>query len=438
MGVPEPSRSLPAVHEAWLPREHALHRPRHGGRQLTALISALVFFVTPALLWVFGGRPAEIENHELAAFPSVTDGWGLFTGIPAWATDQLVFRADAIHLTDAISRGVFAEPAPLGQGESHNPLPLPGTPQQDPVPGDRQAQPGEPDGGSSRRVIEGSDGWLYYGFDAEAKCSPTQPISETVAELDELRTAVQKSGREFVFVVAPDKSTMVPQHLPKDYVGKDCAETAAEEFWRQTTGPGQAIDLRPHLIQAQQAVGHPIYPPNDTHWADEGSIILTRQLAEALRPGITGTWRSRVVRTYTVGADLPRMLGRQETKTNTAYDLRPNGFIDRTKEHVSDIDAPVRRVSGPIDETINRRTLLVGDSFASTSSRYLLAGFSDLTFLGYPDLGSDVQTSITEFVDAEVVIVQAVERAVASGNLPFLDEEFIERAGAAMAARPIR
>ena len=91
---------LPPVHEAWLPREHSLHRPRHGKRQLTALISALVFLATPTLMWVAGMRPSEIENHELASFPGVGDGWGLFTGLEGWATDNLVFREEAISTAD--------------------------------------------------------------------------------------------------------------------------------------------------------------------------------------------------------------------------------------------------------------------------------------------------------------------------------------------------
>ncbi|MFD2398456.1 hypothetical protein ACFSVJ_19220 [Prauserella oleivorans] len=122
---------LPAVHEAWLPREHALHRPRHGGRQLTALISAVVFFTAPTLMWVFGARPGEIENHKLAGFPSIADGWSFFTDLPAWATDQLVFRAGAIDAADAISRSLFGEPAPFGQG-SRDTGPIPGTPQEMP------------------------------------------------------------------------------------------------------------------------------------------------------------------------------------------------------------------------------------------------------------------------------------------------------------------
>ena len=73
---PQPRRSLPPVHESWLPSEHPLHRPRHAIRQRTSLICAVVFFCTPLLLLLLGVRVPNIENRQLAAFPSPGDGWG--------------------------------------------------------------------------------------------------------------------------------------------------------------------------------------------------------------------------------------------------------------------------------------------------------------------------------------------------------------------------
>jgi len=113
-----------AVHEAWLPAEHPLHRPRHGGRQRTALLSALVFFLVPVLAVSLGVRPAEFENRALAGFPTPTDGWGFFTGLPAWASDHLPFRDVAVRVVDGLSRGAFGESATLGPGTDGNAGPV--------------------------------------------------------------------------------------------------------------------------------------------------------------------------------------------------------------------------------------------------------------------------------------------------------------------------
>ncbi|PRX50491.1 acetyltransferase AlgX (SGNH hydrolase-like protein) [Prauserella shujinwangii] len=425
---------LPSVHEAWLPREHPLHRPRHGGRQLLALISALVFFATPTLLWTVGVRPGKIENHELAGFPSVGDGWGFFTGMPQWATDQLAFRPGAIQAADAISRGLFGEPPPFDQGSSPRTGPLPGT---GPAPDQRAEAPSTNESGY-RRVIEGENGWLYYGYDNYAKCSPQRPLAETLTGINELRRAVEASGRRFVFVVAPDKTTMVPEHLPADYPDRDCARAATAEFWRLVPGQAGAIDLRQQLVDGARRLGTAMYPAQDTHWTDAGSVVLTRALAEAVRPGITWSWRTEPLGEYSNPADLPPMIGRGGEKTSMRFALRPDGETDRTSPPPDKLTTPQRRVAPPLESTVNEPTLVFGDSFTLASSRYLPAGFSDLTMLAYPSMGDNPDATIAAFVKSDVIVLEVVERSVAAGNLPFLEGDFIDQVGRALAERPVR
>lgn len=438
MDVSNSPHRLPAVHEAWLPREHPLHRPRHGGRQLTALICALTFFVVPSLPWLVGARPSEIENHKLTGFPSIADGWAFFTDLPAWATDQLIFRAGAIQAADAVSRTVFGEPAPLdhGGGDATGPLPVPAQPPSTPGTPGQSGTPDTQDG--YRRVVEGSDGWLYYGLDMRLKCSPGRPFEETFAKLDELRDAVESSGRRFVLAIAPDKSTMVPQHLPDSYAGKSCSRSASEEFWALADQREYVLDLRAPLANEARRLDRPVYYRTDTHWTDDGAVVLTRELAEAVRPGVTRTW-TQAFAGWTAGVgDLSQMLGRSDKKLTMRYGLRPDGITDRTSEAASTLSTPVHRTSAPLDSTVNDPTLVFGDSFTLSATQYLPAGFSDVTILGYPSLAKDERTALRAFADADVVVVQAVERSVAGSVLPFLDDGFIERARQALAARPVR
>jgi len=430
-------QQLPAVHEAWLPREHSLHRPRHGGRQLTALISAIVFFTTPALLWVFGARPAEIENRHLAAFPGIGDGWAFFTDLPGWATDHLTFRSAAIEAADWVSRTFFGETPPRDQGGAGGTGPLPGSapPPQNQGGDDRTTTSGPLDQAGYRQVIEGKDGWLYFGYDAEAKCSPVRMLSDTLDGMTRLRTMIEASGRTFVWVVAPDKSTMVPENLPSSYPGRDCHRAAETPTWRQIDDAG-AVDLRPSLATAARKVNRPVYPSNDTHWTDEGSLVMTREVAEAVQPGITATWQSKQVGTYTVAADLPPLLGRKADKTNALYDLRPDGVVDRAGQTITDIETPSYRFAAPMSSTVNEKTLFYGDSFTKASSRYLAAGFANLTMLAYFTPKTDQDQAIGMFVNSDVVVLETVERNVSSGQLPFLDEEFLTKLQEQLQANP--
>ncbi|MEV6910986.1 hypothetical protein [Amycolatopsis sp. NPDC051071] len=432
-------QQLPAVHEAWLPREHALHRPRHGGRQRTALISALLFFTTPALLWVFGVRPGEIENHKLAGFPGADRGWGFFTDMPTWAIDQLSFRPGAIAAADAISRGLFGEDAPLDQAppqQQAGPIPAP------PVPAPPKTAPTQgptPNAASGyRRVVQGRDGWLYYGYDADAKCDPSRPLPDTIAKINELRRAVEQSGRRFELVVAPDKSTMVPQFLPDTYPGKDCSRSAEAGTWHRMIKDARAIDLRPELRASEGRVQRPIYPPNDTHWADEGALVMTRAIANAIKPGVTQTWVSVPMGQYDATADLPPLINKQGTKTNTLYSLRPDGLVDRAGEPNGDIDRPVYRTASPLIGTVDEKILIYGDSFTKASSRYLSGAFTNLTMLAHFTQKTSQAEAVDAFVNANVVVLEAVERSVAGGQLAFIDEGFLSAVKKALAEHPIR
>lgn len=432
------SQQLPAVHEAWLPREHALHRPRHGGRQLTALICAVVFFATPTLMWVFGARPGEIENHRLAGFPSPAGGWAFFTGLPAWATDQLTFRSAAIQAASGISETIFGESAPHDQSGTNNSGPLPGS--APPVTGET---PAPSNGGSGpldqagwRQVVEGSDGWLYYGLDAEAKCAPTRQLSETLARIAELRDIVESSGRKFVWVVPPDKSTMVPQFLPASYPGKDCQQAAEGPTWAQIDAAG-AVDLRAGLQEAGRQVGHPVYPSNDTHWADEGGLVMAAAVADAVQPGVTQTWKWEPVSSYTVPADLPPLLGKHGDKTSAVYDLRPDGVTDRAGK-ISEINTPVVSDTTPLTGMVAKKTLVYGDSFTMASSRYLTGAFANLTMLAFYTTQTSEDEAISQFVDSDVVVLETVERSVSGGYLPFFDESLLNALRTKLAAHPLK
>ncbi|MPZ81358.1 MAG: hypothetical protein GEV28_13530 [Actinophytocola sp.] len=428
---------MPPLHEAWLPREHSLHRPRHGGRQLTALVCALVFFTAPTCMWVFGMRPVELENHQVAGFPSVLDGWGFLTRMDPWATENLVFRADAIQAADWVSRTFFGEAAPYDQGGGAPSGPLPGSPDEPPPGGESGDPSGDQDSAGYRRVIEGDDGWMYLGLDVTNKCRPKQPVDRSIAQLTALRDAVESSGRKFMLVAVPDKTTMVPEHLPDNYPGKTCAREATPELWRDLA-VARAIDMRPPLQSASEQLDRPVYFPLDSHWTDEGALTMVRQVADRLEPGVSANWRITRGETRTANADLPPLIGKQGENKSTGFHLLPDGETDRTGPHLKDPRKPIRRTSEPIEGMVDRPTLLLGDSFMLPASAYLSAAFSDITQLYYNTVESDPGLVASTMADSEVVVFEIVERNIALGTPAMLDPAFIERVRQELQKHPIR
>jgi alginate O-acetyltransferase complex protein AlgJ len=426
VSVPEERQPSIAVHEAWLPEQHPLHRPRHGGRQRAALIAALVFFLAPALALGAGVRPAEFENRPLADAPSFADGWGFFTGLPAWAADHLPFRDAAVHSSGRISRDLFGEPARLDDKK-----PAPGPMLTPPATGDAT-----PPATGYPTVIEGDEGWLYFGSDVQDKCAPVRPLDEVIGRVQRLRAAVESSGRRFLLVVAPDKSTAVPGYLPDSFAGQQCARTGSARFWhRITTGAG-AIDLRPPLGTLART-GMPIYHKLDTHWTDIGSLTMVRALADRIAPEASRTWRAEPEQLREVQADLPRLVGRTGTGQARVYSLLPDGRQDRTGPYVAAMDTPVRFASPPDIGMVPTPVAMRTDSFSLPASRYLAATFSDLTAVFYETAGTDLNTVAEVLAGGEVVVLEVVERNLASGTPAVLDDAVIDRIAEVLRARPV-
>jgi hypothetical protein len=428
-------------HESWLPSEHPMHRPRHARRQFAAMMSAAVFFLVPALTLAMGARPAEFENHRLAPLPSPLQGWRFFTGLSDWATDHLPFRDAAIRAADGISRGAFGEPPPFG----HKQAPVQAPPFAPPERADPGAvDPGAPDlaepplSAGFPPVVEGRDGWLYYGFDFQSKCRPLRPMDETLGSLRRLRTAVEASGRRFVLVVPPDKSTVVPQNLPASYAGKDCAAAASEQFWPRVTGELGAIDLRADLGRITQVDGTPPYHKLDTHWDDRGAIMMTRRVTERLQPGVSRGWKLEPGRVAEFPADLPKLIGRTGDNRLQTYSLAPDGERDRTGNAVNDLRSPAGFKSTPGPGMVDSSVGVVCDSFSLPATRYLPAVFAEGQMIYYSTLLKTAQPVLDVITGSDVVVFEVVERNLVSGFAAVVDPANVDLIVAELARHPRR
>jgi alginate O-acetyltransferase complex protein AlgJ len=421
-------KSLPALPESLLPREHALYRPRHSPRQRAALTLAIIFFCGPALLLVVGVRPAEFENRRLAAFPSITDGWGFFTGLNAWANDHIPLRDQAIAAANGISRGLFNEAPPVTRQhqEPNGPIPLP--------PKDPSLDRPEPT--AYVRVIEGKDGWLYLGEDVESACEPKLPMPEVFDRLRALRSAVESSGRKLVLVVAPDKVTTVPEFLPARYFGADCSVAARQRFWNSVSSETGAVDLRAALRNAAIQHKGPVYQQLDSHWLTEGGLVMVRAIAERVQPGSTRTWKFRDAGSAEHPAGLPPLLGQAAGMKINRFDLAPDGVNFREKKLSEPFPEARRSTQSAGTGVVRPKVFMLGDSFAAPMASYLSAACADFTFQHLTTVSDDLAGTARRMADAEVVVVEVVERNLLAGTSGVLSLKNIGYLQAELAARP--
>lgn len=429
------------VHESFLHEKHPLHRPRHG-RHVGAGAAAVVFLLVPALVFVLGVRPVAFENRALAPLPVLSDGWGFLGGMPQWASDRLPLRQQAVQAADGISEGVFDEPFPLGAspaaGGAVGPV-APAVPGQDAQAGtgtrpmdnpniDRVVEAGfDP-------VIQGTDGWLYYGYDVFAACRPTNPLSDVQRRLQRLRSAVESSGRQLVVVVPPNKSSAVPEHLPAEYTGRSCYDSYQQTFWPAVVTAG-ALDLRPALAAAAGTDG-PVWFQQDTHWTYAGGRVLARVLAEQVQPGVTSGWSDLGGDDVDGPADLAAFLGTPRTSRVPYVGLDLDGTGNTVRDPESSDSGITRTTAAAGPGRVTAPLVLLGDSFSSFAQPFVSAAFPSSTFVSSALLVRDPSAAVAAVASGDVVVFEIVQRDVADNIPGLLSDANLDRITAALAASP--
>ena len=135
----------------------------------------------------------------------------------------------------------------------------------------------------NKDVIVGSDGWLYYGETANdylrSETLSQQGIRNIVHNLDLIENYCKSIGSEFIFTCAPNKNTLYPEHMPKNYVPAHKMSTAhqappslgfsKQEHWSglpfPSPGdlPNPGIEPRSPTLQADALTSAPPEKPHD-------------------------------------------------------------------------------------------------------------------------------------------------------------------------------
>ena len=395
------------------------HRPRI---VVVPLVVALVFFFGPAAAFLLGDRADEIDNRPLASVPSASDGWSFFPDFTTWANDHLPLRSQAVERGTELSEAVFNEPPPYGQG----------------------AGTIADDGVQYPRVITGSDGWLYFGGDVSGSCNPKLSVDEVVGSLQRLHAAIEASGRTLVLAVVPDKSTMVPEHLPDRYAGEGCASDRKAATWDALTSAGlPLIDMRGPLAEAQEQLGNPLYRPTDSHWNKQGASVFVQEVVTRLDPALLAGDTSPFVDGPEIEApgDLGAMLG--TPRADPIVDVtveRPGVTLSVGGQTIEASDVP--RL-GPAPVTVDvasteaplfpGRTALLGDSF-SASARPLIAPFFEALAVQHNQSAAPVLAQT--IVDSDTVIVELVERSVSAGEVQLATPTVVDVIEGALATNP--
>jgi hypothetical protein len=406
--------------------------PRARAIRLAFAAVAVVFFATPIALRAVGVKAKAFENRRFASAPTLSEGWNLFDQTTRFLIDRMPLRYQAVRANTWIDRHIF-DTTPqyglngLGGVNADQALPFTGSPDQDKsalTAGARagqntktQAQPPT----TASQIAIGRDGWLFLQGVFNRACSPFIPFSEAITRWADLVRVIRDSGRKVELIVAPDKSTIYPEHVNPGIPDYSCGVAGTNALWKDLESPPHArsgiVGLRKPLLAAKRSSNALLYYKTDSHWNSVGALIFV----QSALPLLSATVRllpSDVV-TEPAGrhsGDLLGLLGQ------TGSEIAPSRRISRAR------GAPV----------VPGQTVVVGDSYVDVSMFELTPYFHSITLLEWTqDTPAQIANAIA---GARNVILETVEREFdyRATDAAYIKPSFIALVRSTLARHPPR
>lgn len=364
--------------------------------QIAVLVVFLLATCGPLVLFLAGVRPDFDENRERTDFPDLAAGSMLdeatYEQLGLAFTDRLPLRDRAIDWDAGIDERITLT---------------------DPVVEDRP---------------RGTDGWLYHHETLLDECPSPHPPSRFVEAGRDAAAATEEAGVPFVFVVAPDKVSVDPSHLPAEglagVLGLSTAQDpACTKEWREAIDRAAADE--PWLLPALDAVvarsgdpDEPTYFRLDTHWTDHGALGEVEVVIDELAPEF---WDPATVvpgAEVTRVGDLTRLVGKPEEETVRGYEnVRPGVTV--TEERIGSQrpgdDANsylVTKATSTFASLVEGTTLFIADSFGRRSLDLLAPYFEEMVVVSRSYL---LDHSITDVLDhrPDTVVYEMIQRNLA-------------------------
>lgn len=273
---------------------------------------------------------------------------------------------------------------------------------------------------SSSDALIGKDNWLFYG-EPQALASYRRTDRFTTEELENWRLEIEANrdwlaerGIKYLFVIAPEKSTIYPEYMP-EYITRAASQSRLDQFvsYMEQSSDVEIVDLRDELLKHKHE--EILYFRTDTHWNDLGAYIAYQAIIHRLTKWFpqlaptpaadfsievqpfSGDLAGILALNDVLIEDAPFMTMRAERRSH----LSPPGlgpFLD-----ISEWQQPM---ATEVDDSVLPKAIVFRDSFGERLSPFLAEDFRRV--LTISDYSLYQETIIREQPD--VVIQEMVER----------------------------
>lgn len=202
-------------------------------------VLVLLLALIPAVGLIFAGPSAAGANEVLHKAPALKDAKGewnmaLLSDAADWFSDHFWLRQEMISADHALRAGLLRT-------------------------------------SGADSVVLGQDGWLYYG-DTLADYQHTTPMTDwqlaaAAGNLALMREYCNDAGRTFLFVIAPNKNSLYPSHMP--FAGSGEPSDAQRLLEALAEREVETADL----FAAFAAQTEELYFSHDSHWNTKGAAL---------------------------------------------------------------------------------------------------------------------------------------------------------------------
>jgi hypothetical protein len=278
-------------------------------------------------------------------------------------------------------------------------------------------------------AIIGTDGWEFYTSDLSLpeyqriQWLDSTQLKRIQVRLGRLRASLASQGRTLLVVIAPDKSSIYPAHMPTaiPVIGESSGLDRLDALM-SANEDHTVLDLRQALFR--ESAHQDVYYKTDTHWNDLGAYYAYVEIMHALasaRPELEPRPLSEFRYAHIGGTtrDLSMMLGVPQLKEDT-WTLTAS-FETGTRTIVRPVaNAPDIQVSTGPDITLPR-LLIIHDSFYQAGLQKLMEPhFSTIIDLPlWPHADAAPRGWLTT-ESPDIVVIEMAERFM-DQLLPVLD-----------------
>lgn len=271
------------------------------------------------------------------------------------------------------------------------------------------------------KVLIGKDNWLYItrahqieDFQGLRKPKPIQ-LEAWKVHFQNKRDWLAKQGIKYLFVIAPNKQTIYPEHMPY-YITKIEDKTQLDHLLDYLDGKfaAEIIDLRHPLLEGRKK--EQLYYRCDTHWNQKGAYIAYKNILARIStwfPNEKTLAPAPVNETTKISKslDLANMLGLPESYRETAPLITLKDECSMVQEGMVLPQIGLLESQMPFARECPKaklRAVVFRDSFLAAIVPYFSENFKQVVYVWHPyDQGTMEQ--LVEQIKPNIVIEQTGE-----------------------------